>query len=175
MLPWWLERLLGIEVRRPDAETLPHPLVKTRRESLIAHPEGVVSAVLARLVEQGYSQLALRQRRAWLLATYHLSVHNGGHAEYFRTFGVGRAAEARSALDELGTKAARDILDAAIQRHVSVPGESGAWEIGSQRRPWSPVEYADLDEAFETVAAEVEAAARRDVEAHFPDFVVVEG
>jgi len=174
MLPWWVERVLGIEVRRPDAETLPRPLVKTRRQSLTAHPDGVVSAVLLRLVERGYAELAVSQRRAWLVATYHLAVQNGGHEEYFGTFGVGRAAEARTALDEIGAKAARDVLDEAIQRHVSIPGETGAREIGSSRRPWSPVRYEDLDEAFRAEATQIEAALRREIQAHAPDFIVVE-
>jgi hypothetical protein len=174
MWAWWVERVRGIEVRRPDAETLPRPLVKTRRQSLAAHPDGVVSAVLLRLVERGYAELAASQRRAWLLATYHLTVQNGGHEEYFRTFGVGRAAEARSALDELGARAPRDVLDEAIQRHVSIPGETGAREVGSSRRPWSPVRYDDLDESFRAVGPEIERAVRRDIQAHVADFVVVE-
>ncbi len=174
MLPWWLERVLGIEVRRPDAETLPRPLVKTRRHSLAAHPDGVVSAVLLRLVERGYAELAVSQRRAWLVATYHLAVQNGGHEDYFRTFGVGRAAETRSALEELGASASREVLDEAIQRHVSTPGETGVRAVGSSRRAWSPVRYEDLDEAFGAVAPELERAVRRDVQAHVTDFVVVE-
>ena len=174
MLPWWLERLLGIEVRRPDAETLPRPLVKTTRQSLDAHPEGVVSAVLARLVERGYAELAVAQRRAWLAATYDLAVRNSGHEEYFRTFGVGRAAEARSALGELGAAAARALLDEAIRRHVSVPGETGVREVGSSRRPWSPPEYADLDDDYLGVGGKVERAVRCEIRANFAEFVVIE-
>jgi hypothetical protein len=174
MLPWWLERLLGIEVRRPDAETLPRPLVKTRRQSLDAHPEGVVSAVLARLVERGYVELAVAQRRAWLVATYDLAVRNSGHAEYFRTFGVGRAAETRSALGELGATAPREILDEAIRRHVSVPGETGVREVGSRRRPWSPPGYTDLDAGYLGVGEEVERVVRREIRAHVAEFVVIE-
>jgi hypothetical protein len=174
MWAWWVERVRGIEVRRPDAETLPRPLLKTRRQSLAAHPDGVVSAVLLRLVERGYAEIAASQRRAWLLATYHLAVQNGGHEDYFRTFGVGRAAETRVALEELGARAPRGVLDEAIQRHVSVPGETGAREVGSSRRPWSPVRYDDLDESFRGVAPEVEQAARREIRDHVTDFVVVE-
>jgi hypothetical protein len=174
MLPWWLERLLGIEVRRPDAETLPRPLVKTTRQSLDAHSEGVVNAVLARLVERGYADLAVGQRRAWLVAVYDLAVRNSGHAEYFRTFGVGRAAETRGALGELGAAAARAILDEAIRRHVSVPGETGVREVGSSRRPWSPPDYTDLDADYLSVGANVERAVRREIGAHVAEFVVIE-
>ena len=159
---------MGLDVA-PD-----RPLVKTRRQSLTAHPDGVVSAVLLRLVERGYADLAVSQRRAWLVATYHLAVQNGGHEDYFRSFGVGRAAETRSALEELGARAPREVLDEAIQRHVSTPGETGAREIGSSRRPWSPVRYEDLDEAFHAEATRIEAALRREIQAHAPDFIVVE-
>ena len=57
MLPWWLERVLGIDVRRPDADALPRPLLKTRRRSLEAHPDGVVSAALARLQAVDFKRL----------------------------------------------------------------------------------------------------------------------
>jgi hypothetical protein len=174
MLPWWLERVLGLEVRRPDADTFPRPLLKTRRQSLAAHPDGVVSAVLSRLVERGYGDLAVSQRRAWLLATYDLAVRNSGHAEYFRTFGVGRAAETRRGLEELGAKAPRDVLDEAIRRHVSTPGETGARVVGSSRRPWSPPRFEDLDAAYRGMAEEVAQAVRREVQGHFEDFVAVE-
>lgn len=174
MLPWWLEKVLGIDVRPPDADAAPRPLLKTGRQSLEAHPEGVVSAVLARLVERPYAELAPSQRRAWLLATYGLAVRNSGHAGYFGTHGVGRAAEVRTALGELGLRAARGVLDEAIQRHVSVPGETGVVDAASPR-PWVPPRYADLDAALAALAEEVEAAARREVRARPADFLVVEG
>ena len=173
MLPWWLERVLGIDVRRPDAEALPRPLLKTRRRSHQAHPDGVVSAAHARLVEQAYTDLSLPQRRAWLVAIYDGVVRTSGHAEYFRTHGVGRAAEARMALEELALPAARGILDEAIQRHVSVPGETGFVEIGSSRR-FVPPRFDDLDAAYRALTGQVEAAVRRDVRDRVDDFVLVE-
>jgi hypothetical protein len=57
---------------------------------------------------------------------------------------------------------------------VSIPGETGAREVGSSPRPWSPVRYEDLDESFRALAPEIERAVRRDVQAHVADFVVVE-
>jgi hypothetical protein len=175
VLPWWLEKVLGLDVRSPDAETRPRPLLKTSRRSLEAHADGVASAVLARLVERGYAELSLAQRPAWLVATYDLAVRNSGHAGYFATHGVGRAAEAREALGALSLEVARAILDEAIKRHVSVPGETGARAVGFRRPEWSPPRYDDLDAEYAREAARVDRAVRDAVLARPADFLVVEG
>ena len=57
---------------------------------------------------------------------------------------------------------------------MSIPGETGAREIGSSRRPWSPVRYEDLDASFRAEAPQVERALRHEIQAHAPDFIVVE-
>ena len=126
MSAWWqVDRILGLYgVRRPAAASS-RPLLKTRRESLEQHPEGVLSALLTRLTAAAHDELSETQQVAWLVATYDLAVRSGGHSEYFAVFGVGRAAEVRAVFERLGAGVQRQILADAITRHMSRPGETG--------------------------------------------------
>jgi hypothetical protein len=175
MSGWWLvDRILGLYgVRRPPAASA-RPLLRTRRESLAEHPQGVFSALLTRLTAAAHDQLSETQELAWLIATYDLAVRNGGHSEYFAVFGVGRAAEVRAAFERLGAGVQRQILADAISRHMSRPGETGFIDTEHQESGPSAVDYSDLDAFYRGGQAETTRLLERYMRAHLEDFVEVE-
>jgi len=174
MWTWVLDRVLGFLLPRPGSETEARPLLKVRRASLASHADGVISAVVTRLVERPYSDVNQQQRPAWLLATYHLTVQNSGHAEYFRTYGVARAAETRTALVELGAEGPRAILSAAIGRHLSVPGETGFVDMEVRRPALAPAGFSDLDVSYRRLAAQVDQLVSGYIRGHIGAFVSME-
>jgi hypothetical protein len=134
----------------------------------------VVSAVLDRLTQTGYDQLTDAQRTAWLVASYDRTVQNEGHREYFRAFGVGRAAEALAALAVVGTRAHACLLDEAIKRHMSTPGETGFVDgLPRAGRSPAPADYADLDAACRGLGALTRRLLQEHVLERLPEFVEV--
>jgi hypothetical protein len=175
MSGWWLvDRILGLYgVRRPPSASA-RPLLRTRRESLAEHPQGVFSALLTRLTAAAYEQLSETQQLAWLIATYDLAVRNGGHGEYFAVFGVGRAAEVRAVFEKLGAGVQRQILADAIRRHMSRPGETGFVDMERQESGPSAVDYSDLDAFYRGGQTETGRLLERYVRAHLEEFVEIE-
>ena len=175
MSGWWLvDRILGLYgVRRPPASSS-RPLLRTRRESLAAHPEGVFSALLTRLTAAAHDQLSETQQLAWLIATYDLVVRNGGHGEYFAVFGVGRAAEVRAAFERLGANVQRQILADAIHRHMSRPGETGFIDPLHPELTSGALDYSDLDAFYRGGQLETSRLLERYMRAHLEEFVEVE-
>jgi hypothetical protein len=176
MSGWWLvDRILGLYgVRRPPASSS-RPLLRTRRENLANHPQGVFSALLTRLTASAYDPLSDTQRRAWLIATYDLAVRNGGHSEYFAVFGVGRASEVRSVFEQLGAGVQRQILADAISRHMSRPGETGFIDTEHQEPDPGAVDYSDLDAFYRGGQAETARLLERYIRSCLGDFVEIEG
>jgi hypothetical protein len=174
MSGWWLvDRIAGLYgVSRPPAAT-PRPLLRTRRESLREHPEGVLSALLTRLTAAAQDQLSETQQLAWLIATYDLAVRNGGHGEYFAVFGVGRAAEVRAAFDRLGAAVQRQILADAISRHMSRPGETGFVDPLRPEGGPGPPDYSDLDAFYRGGQEATTRLLERYVLSRLEDFVEV--
>jgi hypothetical protein len=176
MSGWWLvDRVLGLYgVRRPPVSSS-RPLLKTRRESLAQHPQGVFSALLTRLTATAHDQLSGTQQVAWLIATYDLAVRNGGHAEYFAVFGVGRAAEVRAAFEQLGGSVQRQILADAISRHMSRPGETGFVDPfnpeGGSRAP----DYSDLDAFYRGGQEATREMLERYILHRVQEFLEIEG
>jgi hypothetical protein len=174
MSGWWLvDRVLGLYgVRRPPASSS-RPLLRTRRESLAEHPQGVMSALVTRLTAAAQDQLSETQQLAWLIATYDLAVRNGGHAEYLAVFGVGRAAEVRAAFDRLGAGVQRQILADAISRHMSRPGETGFVDPLHPELSTGAPDYSDLDAFYRGGEAATSRLLERFVTAHIEEFVEV--
>jgi hypothetical protein len=176
MSAWWqVDRILGLYgVRRPPAASS-RPLLKTRRESLEQHADGVMSALLTRLTAAAHDQMSETQQVAWLVATYDLAVRNGGHGEYFAVFGVGRAAETRAAFDALGAGVQRQILADAIARHMSRPGETGFIDPLHAELTASAPDYSDLDAFYRGGQLETSRLLERYIRSHLDDFLEVEG
>lgn len=175
MSGWWLvDRVFGLYgVRRPPAATS-RPLLRTRRESLAEHPQGVLSALLTRLTAAAHDQLSETQQLAWLIATYDLAVRNGGHSEYFAVFGVGRAAEVRGVFEQLGASIQRQILAEAISRHMSRPGETGFIDPLHPELSSGAPDYEDLDAFYRGGQLETSRLLERYIRAHIEEFVEVE-
>jgi len=175
MRGWWLvDRVLGLYgVRRPPAASS-RPLLRTRRESLAQHPEGVLSALLTRLTAAAYDQLSETQQLAWLIATYDLAVRNGGHSEYFAVFGVGRAAEVRAVFERLRAGVQRQILADAISRHMSRPGETGFIDPLHPELSPGALDYSDLDAFYRGGQVETSRLLERYIRSHLGDFLEVE-
>lgn len=175
MVGWWLvDRILGLYgVRRPPAASA-RPLLRTTRRSFETYPQGVFDALLTRLTGAAYDQLSETQRVAWLIATYDLAVRNGGHDEYFAVFGVGRAAEARAALESLGASVQRQIIADAIGRHMSRPGETGFVDSARPGYASATVDYSDLDAFYRGGALETSRLLERYIRLHLGDFLEVE-
>ena len=179
-LTWLLHQIFGLDRPPRSPEGRPRPLVKVSRVSLEGHPAGVVSAVLTRLTEVGYEHLTEAQRGAWLVATYDRTVQNEGHEEYFRAFGVGRASEVQAALARIGTRAHACLLEDAIKRHMSVPGETGfvdglAPDGRGLARPRPRPQYADLDDAIRGLGAITSRLLQDHILLHLAEFVEVQG
>jgi hypothetical protein len=174
MSAWWqVDRILGLYgVRRPAAASS-RPLLKTRRESLADHAEGVLSALLTRLTSAAFDQLSATQQVAWLVATYDLAVRNGGHGEYFAVFGVGRAAEVRGIFERLEAGVQRQILDDAIARHMSRPGETGFVDpLRSEPSPGA-LDYSDLDAFYRGGQEATRQLLERYILSHVGEFVEI--
>jgi len=167
---WLLDKRLGLDSARLEEASPGRPLLKTRRESVNNHPQGVMSAVLTRLTETAYDQLSDRQRLAWLVATYDRAVQNGGHAEYFKVYGVGRGADVRAVFADLGAETHHQILNEAIQRCLSRPGETGFIDF----RGYAPPEYKDLDAAYRGVQEETGLLLEAMIRWYIKDFIVIE-
>ena len=174
MSAWWqVDRILGLYgVWRPAAGSS-RPLLKTRRESLEQHPEGVLSALLTRLTEHAHDELSETQRVAWLVATYDLAVRNGGHGEYFAVFGVGRAAEVRGVFERLGAGVQRQILSEAITRHMSRPGETGFVDPLRPKPSSGAVDYSDLDAFYRGGHEATGQLLERYILAHVGEFLEI--
>jgi hypothetical protein len=175
MSGWWLvDRVLGLYgVRRPPAASS-RPLLRTRRESLAEHPQGVFSALLTRLTAAAHDQLSETQQLAWLIATYDLAVRNGGHSEYFAVFGVGRAAEVRAAFEQLGAGVQRQILAEAITRHMSRPGETGFVDPLHPELSSGPLDYSDLDAFYRGGQEATSRLLERYILSHVEAFLEIE-
>jgi len=109
-----------------------------------------------------------------LIATYDLAVRNGGHAEYFSVFGVGRAAEVRAAFEQLGAGVQRQILADAISRHMSRPGETGFIDPLRPELSSGASDYSDLDAFYRGGQLETSRLLERYMRAHLDDFVELE-
>ena len=174
MSAWWqVDRILGLYgVRRPAAASS-RPLLKTRRESLEQHAEGVLSALLTRLTSAASDQLSETQQVAWLVATYDLAVRNGGHGEYFAVFGVGRAAEVRAVFERLEAGVQRQILADAIARHMSRAGGDRVRGPPATRASSGAVDYSDLDGFYRGGQAATGQLLERYILAHVGEFIEI--
>jgi hypothetical protein len=174
MSAWWqVDRILGLYgVGRP-AQASSRPLLKTRRESLEQHAEGVLSALLTRLTAAAHDELSETQRVAWLVATYDLAVRNGGHREYFAVFGVGRAAEVRGVFERLGAGVQRQILADAIARHMCRPGETGFVDPLRPELSSAAPDYSDLDGFYRGGHEATSRLLERYILAHVGEFIEV--
>jgi hypothetical protein len=174
-LTWLLHQVFGLDGPPASQAGAPRPLVRASRRSVAEHPGGVVSAVLTRLRETRYEQLSEPQRAAWLVATYDSMVQNRGHEEYFSVFGVARASEVRVELGALGARTHVRLLEDAIERHMSVPGESGF--VGLPAGPHVPEapRYDDVDAAYRGLGVITERLLQDLVMRQLTHFVEIDG
>lgn len=174
-LTWLLHQVFGLDEPPASQAGAPRPLVRASRRSVAEHPSGVVSAVLTRLREARYEQLAEPQRAAWLVATYDSMVQNRGHEEYFSVFGVARASEVRVVLGAVGARTHVRLLEDAIERHMSVPGESGF--VGLPAGPHVPEapQYDDVDAAYRGLSVITERLLQDLVMRQLTHFVEIDG
>jgi uncharacterized protein DUF4375 len=167
---WLLDKRLGLDTARLEEAMTARPLLKTSRQSFDKHPQGVMSAVVTRLTETAYDQLSDRQRLAWLVATYDRAVQNGGHAEYFKVYGVGRAADVRAVFADLDADAQHRIVNAAIALCLSRPGETSFVDF----RGYAPPDYAHLDAAYRAVNDETRTLLEAMIRWYLADFILLE-
>jgi hypothetical protein len=168
---------LSLTVPEPD----PVPLLRVSAEQLAQDPDRVWQEVVNRLMDVGdleHLRFARTQRVAWLVLRYDAHVRAEGHAQYFRTYGVGRAAETRIALAELGADAQAHLLNTAIGRDLaypddyatSVPTGGGLFAIRG-----TPPDYTDLDIPYRLTAADVRARLHRYMLTHLREFLEIQG
>ena len=172
---WLLHQIFGLDRPPRSPDRCPQPLVKVSRRSVSQHATGVVSAVLTRLTEVRYEQLTEAQRSAWLIATYDRTIQNEGHQQYFSVFGVGRASEVQAALEVLGARAHVRVLHDAIERYMSIPGESGFVGLPLVTQSLVPPQYVEQDAAYRNLSAITSRLLQDLILRGLTDFVEVEG
>lgn len=170
----WLDLLFGPDPPAHAPGEAPLRLVRVRADTLSRHPAGVASAVLTRLLDLAYEELAETQRPAWLVATYDRLVVNEGHREYFKSAGVARASEARSVLAHLGAREQQALLDEAIRRQMAFGGET-SFVVDRRRGSLPvPVKFSDLDAAYRALSPRTGRLLESHVLRHVMHFVEVE-
>jgi hypothetical protein len=176
----FLRRVLGVSGDERLEEPRARPFVTVTADRLAGDPGAVWSDVASRLMEVNcleHLRLARTQRVAWLVLTYDAIVRGEGHRQYFRIYGVGRAAEVRVALAELGADTQCRLLAEAIGRDVSYPDdyETLASGLFPSARRGQPPDYTDLDIPYRLQASAVRSRLEQYMRAHFEDFVEIEG